>query len=234
MICHHVARHDLCLGIALLPPGLQCQLLGPQDHRRTGNFSDAEAAQGRQVDLVVRIKCRWRLVDDHHVTKPEQWTRGDRNRHIDRIGQVGIRCQARRLAPTNADTHRAAIVAFAIKCGQQASIVTARLGNQSGRAGGRFGLIGQQGRGIAQRRFHAAALAGCEGHEIGLGVHNHRLGVDLGLVFEELDAEQFKADGRHRRRSRHGPGDAQGANTRYQTRALQWSIPPFYASTKPG
>ena len=64
---------------------------------------------------------------------------------------------------------------------------------------------------------HRAALARGEGDDVILRVDDNRF---LRLILEELEPQQFEATS-GRRNGQSGRGDAQGANTRYPTRALQ-------------
>ena len=223
MVGDHVAAGDHRLGIALLPPGIERQGFSREDHAGLGDFAGAEAARGRRLDMVERIAAGHRLVDDIDAVEAEFRPRIDHDSHIHRIGQIHVRRQIGRLLPADADAHRAAVMAFIVERRDDAPVITTCLGEKPRRARCRLGLVGHQRRGIAHDALERAGRIDHKSDGIGLRIGDHRVGIDRIGILEQLEPENFECSNGGRGHAGQGGRNAQGANTRYQTRDMQWT-----------
>ena len=195
MIGNHLPVDHRRLGITLLAPGIDSQLLGAPDHGGLGHEAGAEPGDLRLFDLIARLGSERRPVGDLDRTEAEQRAGIDFQHHRYGIGQIGIGRQVRRLLAADEDADRPAIVTLVVERGENPPIVAARLGQEPRRAGRRSPLVGKQRRGAANGIGHVAGRRGFDRRRIGLRIADHRIGVDLALILEQLDAEELECRG---------------------------------------
>lgn len=215
MVSHHVAGDDRRLGVTLLPPGFERELLGGKDHRGAGDLPGAEATARRRLDIIVGIGAGQGLVDDVEGIEAEKRAGIDQYGHIHRIGQVDIGRQIGRFDAADADGGGAAVIAFIVERCDDAAIIAARLGQEARRARGRLVLVGKEGRGVAHGGLDRAGGIDRNGDDIGLRVGDDRLGVSVGLILEQADTKDLERGSGHGDHAEAGSSHTQCAKTRY-------------------
>jgi len=122
------------LGIALLAPRLNGKALRLDDRARTRHLSRREARIFGRLHVIALVDRRWRNIGNGRAREQKLRAGVNRNRDLRIIGDFRVGRNVVRLATINLNRNRTAIAAFAIECGQNAAIIAARLGQQSGGA----------------------------------------------------------------------------------------------------
>ena len=132
VIGHDVLIGNARLGVALLAPCLDGETLGPDDRARTRHLSRCKTGFFGRLHVIALVDRRRRYVGDRGAREQELRAGIDGDRDLRIVWNIRIGRNFVRLAAIDKDGNGAAIAALAIERGQDAAIVAARLGEQSG------------------------------------------------------------------------------------------------------